>query len=137
MSEQLKSKLKELEMRKKELQPKIDEINKKREEELEKINKKYDHLIYDINYTAQQIEDEFYNDLISSFIQIVTREFDLKRSSEMYEVSEEFKIYKEEIAQFDIFPEELINKMHRVINGDPIENIMYEIENIQKEYIKS
>ncbi len=137
MSEQLKSKLKELEMRKKELQPKIDEINKKREEELEKINKKYDHLIYDINYTAQQIEDEFYNDLISSFIQIVTREFDLKRSSEMYEVSEEFKIYKEEIAQFDIFPEELINKMHRVINGEPIETIMYDIEKIQKKYMKT
>ncbi|MFW9988399.1 MAG: hypothetical protein ACFFC3_07075 [Candidatus Odinarchaeota archaeon] len=137
MIELLKSKLKELEMKKNELQPRIDEINSKREEELEKINKKYNHMIYDINYTAQQLEDEFYNDLINSFIQIITREFDLKRSSDIYEVSKEFKLYKEEIAQFEIFPEELINKMYRVINGEPIETIMYEIEKIQKKYIKS
>ncbi|NVM35723.1 MAG: hypothetical protein HWN81_09020 [Candidatus Lokiarchaeota archaeon] len=136
MSEQLKSKIKELETKKNELQPKIDEINSKREEEIQKINTKYDHMIYDINYTAQQLEDEFYNDLIKSFIMIVTREFDIKRSSDIYEISNEFKIYREEIAQFDIFPQELINMMHRVINGDPIENIMYDIEKIQKKYIK-
>ena len=136
MSEQLKSKFKELENKKKELQPKIDEINAKREEEIEKINKKYDHLIYDVNYTAQQLEHEFYNDLIKSFVEIVTREFDIKRSSDIYEVSNEFKIYRQEIAQFDIFPEELINKMHRVINGDPIDNIMYELDDIQKKYLK-
>ena len=136
MSEQLKSKIKELEAKKKELQPKIDEINLKREEEIQKVNKKYDHMIYDVNYTAQQLEDEFYNDLIKAFVEIVTREFDLKRSSDIYEVSNEFKIYREEIIQFDKFPEELINKMHRVINGDPIENIMYDLEDIQKKYMK-
>ncbi|MFX1569607.1 MAG: hypothetical protein ACFFCV_14700 [Promethearchaeota archaeon] len=134
MSNQLKDRLKELESKKKELQPKIDEINAKREKEIQTINKKYDHLIYDVNYTAQQLEDEFYNDLIKSFAQIVTREFDLKRSSDIYEVSDEFKDYRESIAQFDIFPEELVNKLHRVINGDPIENIMYELDNIQKKY---
>jgi len=136
MSEQLKSKLKELEAKKKELHPKIDEINAKREDEIQKVNKKYDHMIYDVNYTAQQLEDEFYIDLIKSFVEIVTREFDLKRSSDIYEVSNEFKIYREEIAQFDIFPEELINMMHRVITGDPIENIMYDLEEIQKKYMK-
>ena len=136
MSEQLKSKFKELENKKKELQPKIDEINAKREEEIEKINKKYNHMIYDVNYTAQQLEYEFYNDLIKSFVEIVTREFDIKRSSDIYEVSNEFKIYRQEIAQFDIFPEELINKMHRVINGDPIDDIIYELDDIQKKYLK-
>lgn len=136
MSEQLKSKLKELEAKKKELQPKLDEINLKREEEIQEVNKKYDHMIYDVNYTAQQLEDEFYNDLIKGFVEIVTREFDIKRSSDIYEVSNEFKIYREEIAQFDNFPEELINKMHRVIKGDPIENIMYELDEIQKKYVK-
>ncbi len=135
MSEQLKSKLKELEAKKKELQPKLDEINLKREEEIQEVNKKYDHLIYDVNYTAQQLEDEFYNDLIKAFIEIVTREFDIKRSTDIYEVSNEFKIYREEIAQFEKFPEELINKMHKVINGDPIENIMYELDDIQKKYL--
>ena len=127
MREQLKSKHKELEMKLKELQPKIDEINLKREEEIQKVKTKYNHMIYDVSHTAQQLEDEFYNDLIKSFIEIVTREFDIKRSSDTYEVSNEFKIYREEIGQFDKFPEELINKMHRVINGDPIDNIMYEL----------
>ncbi|MFW9901463.1 MAG: hypothetical protein ACFFDY_09250 [Candidatus Thorarchaeota archaeon] len=134
MSDQLKTRLKELQLRKKELQPKIDEINRKRDEEIQNINKKYDHLIYDINYTAQQLEDEFYNDLINSFAQIVTREFDLKRSSDIYKVSDEFKDYRQTIAQFDMFPEELVNKLHRVINGEPIESIMYELDNIQKKY---
>ena len=137
MSDKLNSKLKELESKKKELQPKIDEINLKREEEIQDVNKKYDHMVYDVNYTAQQLEDEFYNDLIKSFIEIATREFDIKRSSDIYEVSNEFKDYQKSISQFDMFPEELINKMHRVINGDPIENIMYELDEIQKKYIKS
>ncbi len=135
MSEPLKSRLKDLEMKLKELQPKIDEINLKREEEIQKVNTKYNHMIYDVSHTAQQLEDEFYNDLIKSFVVIVTREFDIKRSSDTYEVSNEFKIYREEIGQFDKFPEELINKMHRVINGDPIDNIMYELDDIQKKYM--
>ncbi len=137
MSDKINSKLKELESKKKELQPKIDEINLKREEEIQDVNKKYDHMLYDVNYTAQQLVDEFYNDLIKSFIEIATREFDIKRSSDIYEVSNEFKDYQKSISQFDMFPEELINKMHRVINGDPIENIMYELDEIQKKYIKS
>jgi len=137
MSDQFKSKLKELETKKKELQPKIDEINAKREEEIQKVNKKYDHLIYDVDYTARQLEEEFYNDLIKSFVQIVTREFDLKRSSDMYEITDEFKDYRQSIAQFDIFPEELINKLHKVINGEPIESIIYDLDNIQKKYLKS
>ena len=135
MREQLKSKHKELEMKLKELQPKIDEINLKREEEIQKVNTKYNHMLYDVSHTAQQLEDEFYNDLIKSFIEIVTREFDIKRSSDTYEVSNEFKIYREEIGQFDKFPEELINKMLRVINGDPIDNIMYELDDIKKKYM--
>jgi seryl-tRNA synthetase len=137
MNEQLKSRRNELQKKKKELQPKIDEINAKREDELQKVNKKYDHMIYDINYTAQQLEDEFYNDLIKSFVQIIIREFDLKRSSDLYEVSNKFKDYKESIGEFDMFPRELIDRMHRVIKGDPIEDIMYDLDKIQKKYLKS
>ena len=137
MSDRFKAKLEELDKKKKELQPKIDEINAKREEEIQNVKKKYDHLIYDVNYTAQQLEDEFYNDLIKSFIEIVTREFDVKRSSDRYEVSNEFRDYRESIGQFEMFPKELISKMHSVINGEPIESIMYELENIQKKYLRS
>ncbi len=136
MNDQLKSKLKDLEIKKKELQPKIDEINEKREEEIQKINKKYDHLLYDINYTAEQLENEFYNDLIKSYIEIVTREFDRKRSSDLYEISSEFKDYRESIAEFNMFPEELITKMQKVINGAPIEDIMYDLDKIQKKFLK-
>lgn len=137
MSDQLKSKLKELEMNKKELIPKIDEINSKREEEIQKINTKYDHMIYDINYTSQQLENEFFNDLIQSFVIIVSREFDRKRSSDIYDVSNEFKDYKESVAEFDMFPEELIYRMQKVINGNPIEDIIYDLEKIQKKYLRS
>lgn len=137
MNDHWKSKLNEMELKKKELQPKIDEINAKREEELQKVNQKYDHMIFDINYTAQQLENEFYNDLINSFVQIVTREFDRKRSSDIYEVSSEFKDYKESIGEFDMFPKELIDRMHKVINGAPIEDIMYELDKIQKKYLRT
>ncbi|MFX0006533.1 MAG: hypothetical protein ACFFA7_16430 [Promethearchaeota archaeon] len=137
MDEQLKSKLEELEIKKKELQPKIAEINAKREGEIQKINQKYDHMIYEVNYTAQHLENEFYNDLIKSYIEIVTREFDRKRSSDIYEVSNEFKDYKESIAEFDMFPEQLIHKMHKVINGAPIEDIMYVLDKIQKIYLRT
>ncbi|MFX1600046.1 MAG: hypothetical protein ACFFB6_05565 [Promethearchaeota archaeon] len=137
MSDQLKSKLKELEMNKKEQIPKIDEINSKREEEIQKINTKYDHMIYDINYTSQQLENEFFNDLIQSFVIIVSREFDRKRSSDIYDVSNEFKDYKESVAEFDMFPEELIYRMQKVINGNPIEDIIYDLDKIQNKYLRS
>ncbi len=137
MDDHWKSKINEMELKKKELQPKIDEINAKREEELQKVNQKYDHMIFDINYTAQQLENEFYNDLINSFVQIVTREFDRKRSSDIYEVSSEFKDYKESIGEFDMFPKELIDRMHKIINGAPIEDIMYELDKIQKKYLRT
>ncbi|MFX0023274.1 MAG: hypothetical protein ACFE9S_13185 [Candidatus Hermodarchaeota archaeon] len=136
MKDQLKSRLNELEIKQKELQPKIDEINVKREEELQNVNKKYDHMIYDINYTAEQLEKEFFNDLIKSYIQIVTLEFDRKRSSDIYEVSSEFKDYRESITEFDMFPQELVNKMQKVIDGGPIEDIMYDLDKIQKKYMR-
>ncbi len=137
MIDELKSKLKELEIRKKELQPKLDEINSKREEEIQTIIKKYEHMIYDINYNLKKIEDAFYNDLIKSFVEIVTREFNLKRSAQIYEISDNFKTYRKLIAEFDKFPKELIQKLHTVINGDPIDTLVYELEDIQKKYMKS
>jgi len=137
MKDQLKTKLEELDIKRKELQPKIDDINAKREEEIQKINKKYDHMIFDINYTTQQLEDEFYNDLIKSYVEIVIREFDRKRSSDIYDVSNEFKDYAASIAEFDVFPKELVEKMQKVIKGAPIENIMYDLDKIQAKYLRS
>ncbi len=137
MIDKLKSKLKELVSRKKEMQPKLDDINSKREIELQNVNKKFDHMVYDINYNIQKIEDEFYNDLIRSFVEIVTQEFDAKRSTGIYEITDNFKTYRKLIAEFDMFPKDLIQKMHEVINGEPIEDIVYELDDIQKKYMKS
>ena len=94
-------------------------------------------MIYDINYTAQQLEDEFYNDLIKSFVEIVTREFERKRSSDLYEISYEFKDYAESVSEFDIFPKELVQRMQKVMNGDPIEDIVYDLDKIQKKFIRA
>lgn len=137
MIDRLKSKLEELEVKKKEMKPRIDEINAKREEEIQNVNKKYDHMIYEINYEAQRFEDEFYNDLIKSFVDIVSREFDLKRSTSLYSVSDNFKKFKESISQFDNFPKELIDRLHQVIYGEPIDNLVYKLEDIKKKYLKS
>ena len=133
---QLKSKLEELEIKKNAIKPKIDEINLKREEEIQKINKKYDHMVYELNYEIQKFENDIHNEMIHSFVDITSRELDIKRSTGLYSVSDEFKEYREKIARFENFPEELVDKLHRVINGDPIENIIYELEDIEKKYLK-
>ena len=136
MINQLKSKLEELEAKKNSLKPKIDEINSKREEEIQKVNQKYDHMVYELNYEVQKIENEIHNEMIQSFVDITSKELDLKRSTTLYSVSDELKDFKENIAKFESFPEELVDKLHKVINGDPIENIIYELEDIKKKHLK-
>jgi len=133
---QLKSKLEELEIKKKAIKPKIDEINLKREEEIQTVNKKYDHMVYELNYEIQKFDNDIYNEMIQSFVDITSRELDIKRSTGLYSVSDKFKEYREKIARFKNFPEELVEKLHRVINGDPIENIIYELEDIEKKYLR-
>jgi hypothetical protein len=137
MINKFKSKLEELEQRRKELQPKIEELNVKKEEEIAEINKKYDHLIYEVNYEVEKFENEINNEMIDSFVKIVMKEFDAKRSTSEYAITEEFKEYKDAMTQFKMFPRELIEKLHQVINGDPIENIAYDLEKIEKNYKKS
>ena len=55
----------------------------------------------------------------------------------MCESCPEFTTYRKLIAEFEMFPKELIQKLHDVINGHPIEEIVYELEDIQKKYMKS
>ncbi len=136
MSSQLKSKLEELEIKKNAIKSKIDEINTKRDEEIKTVNNKYDHMVYEINYEIQKFENEIFNEMIRSFVEIASKELDIKRSSDMYSVSDEFKEYREKIARFETFPEELVEKLHRVVHGDPIENIIYELEDIKKKYLR-
>jgi len=136
MINQLKSKLEDLEISKKALKPKIDEINVKREEEIQTINKKYDHMIYELNYEINNFEDDAFNEMIQAFVDVASKELDFKRSSTQYSVSDEFKEFKKNIARIESFSEELIDKLHIVINGDPIENIIYELEDIKTKYLR-
>jgi len=137
MTNHLESKLEEIELRKKALKPKIDEINAKRENEIQDVNKKYDHMIYEMNYEVQQFENSIYNELIESFANVVTRELEIKRSNSLYSVSDQFKEFRESIAQFEIFPNELIEKLDKVINGSPIEEVIYILDDIKKKYLKT
>lgn len=137
MTNHLDSKLEELELRKKTLKPKIDEINVKREKEIQDVNKKYDHMVFDVNYEIQQFENNIYNELIESFSKVLSRELEIKRSNSLYSVSDQFKEYREDIAKFEIFPKDLIEKLDKVIGGSPIEDIIYKLDDIKKKYLKS
>ena len=137
MTNHLDSKLEELDLRKKALKPKIDEINMEREKEIQDVNKKYDHMIFEVNYEVQQFENSIYNELIESFGNVVSRELEIKRSNSLYSVSDQLKEYRENIAKFKIFPKELIEKLDKVIDGNPIEDIIYILDDIKKKYLKS
>lgn len=136
MSSQFKSKLEELEIKKNAIKSKIDEINAKRDEEIKKVGIKYDHMVLEINYEIQKFENEIFNEMIQMFVEIASRELDIKRSSAIYSVSYEFKEFREKIARFETFPVELVEKLHRVVHGDPIEDIIYELEDIKKKYLR-
>ncbi|MFX1346255.1 MAG: hypothetical protein ACFFBC_09225 [Promethearchaeota archaeon] len=137
MTNHLESRLEELELKKKVLKPKIDEINAKREKEIQDVNKKYDHMVYEVNYEIEQFEKRIYNELIESFLNVVTKELEIKRSNSLYSVSNQFKDYRENVAKFEIFPKELIGKLDKVINGGPIEDIIYGLDDIKKKYLNS
>ena len=137
MTNHLDSKLEELDLKKKSLKPIFDEINVKREKEIQDVNNKYDHMIFEVNYEVQQLENNFYNELIESFGVVASRELEIKRSNSLYSVSDQFKEYRENIAKFEIFPKELIQKLDKVINGSPIEDILYILDDIKKKYLKS
>ena len=130
-------KLEEIEQRKTALKLKIDEINAERENEIQNIHKKYDHMIADINYELNQIENDIFNKMIESFVNLVTRELEVKRSSSLYAVTDEFKEYRANISKLTMFPKELIRKLDKVINGSPIEEIVYLLDDIKTKYLKS
>jgi len=137
MIENLKSKLKELEIKKANIRPKIEEIEEKRAEELQEINKKYDHIINDVNNEVEHFERKIKNEIVDLFVKIIMDEFDAKRSTSDYEVTENFKQFRDSMTEIDIFPSELIERLDKVIKGDPIENVAYDIEKIESKYKRS
>jgi len=134
MTEQLDSKLKELEIKKQELQPKIDEIETKKAEEIQELNRKYDHMIQDANSEVDDFEQQIMNEIIDLFSKAVMVEFDAKRSTSEYMVTEDFKDFRNGVSKIDLFPRDLIDRLDDIIEGGLIENIAYDIEKIEAKY---
>ncbi len=134
MTEQLDSKLKELEIKKQELQPKIDEIETKKAEEMQELNRKYDHMIQDANSEVDDFEQQIMNEIIELFSKAVMDEFDAKRSTSEYMVTEDFKDFRNGVSKIDLFPRDLIDRLDDIIEGGLIENIAYDIEKIEAKY---
>ncbi|MHA1477996.1 MAG: DUF3086 domain-containing protein [Promethearchaeota archaeon] len=134
MIEQLKSKLKELEIKKQELQPKIDKIEEKKAEEIQELNKKYDHMFQDANIEVEDFEQKIMNDIIDLFSKVVMDEFDTKRNTSEYMVTVNFKEFREKVSEIELFPRDLIERLDKVIEGGLIENIAYDLEKIETEY---
>jgi len=134
MIEDIKAKLAKLELMKSDASPRILELNEKRAEAIAEINKKYDHLVEDISIEVKDFENRIIGGLIDSFIKIIMQEFDAKRSTSEYTLTDRFKNFREDMAEVNLFPPELIERMDKVINGDPIENLAYDIEKIEAKY---
>ncbi len=137
MIDELKSKLVKLDSMKTAVKPKIDELNAKKNEELQVINEKYDKLIAEKNTEVEKFEIEVYNDFINSFVTAVMEEFDAKRSVSEYSVTVKIKDFKIFIESVDVFPKELVEKLEPIVSGSqPIENLAYDIDNIKTKYLK-
>jgi hypothetical protein len=134
MIEEIKAKLKELEIRRSDSSPKIQELEEKRAEELAEVNKKYDHLIADVSIEVKDFEDSIMGEMIDAFVKTVMDEFDAKRSTSEYVVTERFRTFREDMTDIALFPRELLERMEKVIAGDPIENVAYDLEKIEGKY---
>lgn len=134
MIDQIKSLLKELETRRNEVQPKIDDIETNRQEELAEVDKKYDHLVDEVRHEVKHLEENIMNKMIDIFEEVIMKEFDAKRSTSDYMLTDNFKDFRDEISGIDMFPKELVERLDKAIDGDPIEKIAYDLEKIKNKY---
>jgi len=134
MINNLKSKLKELDSKKAAVKPRIEDIESKRAEELQEINKKYDHMVQDVNIEVEHFEQKILNEMVDAFVKVVMEEFDAKRSISDYMVTDKFKDFRDSAEEIVMFPNELIERLDKVIDGAPIENLAYDIGKIEKKF---
>jgi len=134
MIEELRAKLKELDAKKQELQPKIDKIEEKKAEEILELNKKYDHMILDVNVEVEAFEQKIMDNLIDLFSKVIMNEFEQKRSTSEYSLTDNFKQFRDAISEIEFFPKELVERLDKVIEGDLIENVAYDLQKIESEY---
>jgi len=91
-------------------------------------------MIDDVSIEVNEFERSILNELIDSFVKIIMEEFDAKRSTSEYILTDQFRTFRQEMSEISIFPKELIERMDKVIEGDPIENVAYDIEKIEGKY---
>ena len=129
-------KIQELETKKQELQPKIDKIEANKAEEIQKLNKKYDHLIQDAKIEVIEFEQKIMNDLIDLFSKVIMDEFEAKRSTSEYSLTNNFKEFRDKISEIEFFPKALVERLDKVIDGGLVENVAYDLQKIESEYKK-
>jgi hypothetical protein len=134
MIDQIKALLEELETRRNEVQPQIDDIETKRQEELAEVNKKYDHMVYDVKHGVNHLEEQIMNKMIDIFEEVVMNEFEAKRSISDYVLTDNIKDFRERISEIDMFPKELVERLDKIVDGEPIEKIAYDLEKIKNKY---
>ena len=123
-----------LDIKKQELQPKIDKIEEQKAEEIQEVNKKYDHMIQDANYEVRDFEQKIMSDLIDLFSKAIMDEFEQKRSTSEYSVTHNFKEFRDAISEIEFFPPKLVERLDKVIDGDLIENVAYDLEKLETKY---
>jgi hypothetical protein len=133
---EIKSKLEELEAKRREVKTKIEDIEALRQEELGEINKKYDHKVDDVKEGVKLLENNLMNNIIDTFEKVIMNEFDIKRSTSEYMVTDDFKDFREGVSEIEMFPKDLIERLDNVINGAPIDNVAYDLEKIKNIYKK-
>lgn len=74
------------------------------------------------------------NDIIDLFSQAIMDEFELKRSTSEYFLSDNFKEFRDSLSEIEFFPADLVERLDKVIDGDLIENVAYDLEKIKANY---
>ncbi|MFO7796735.1 MAG: hypothetical protein ACQERB_03875 [Promethearchaeati archaeon] len=135
MFEEIFNKIEELKNLEKDIEPKIDELNNQRDNELQKINQKYEEKISHVSNEVETYRKNLMKLIYDSFENAVMNEFDAKRSTSEYSITPQIREYKEAMKKVEFFPEKLIEKLEKVIaQEEPIENLAYDLEKIESQY---
>ena len=135
MIEEIINKIEELKNLEKQIEPKIAELNSQRDNELQKINQKYEEKISHVSNEVETYRKNLMKLIYDSFENAVMNEFDAKRSTSEYSITPQIREYKEAMKELEFFPEKLIKKLEKVIAQEvPIENLAYDLEKIESQY---
>lgn len=135
MAERIIQKIIELKNLEQKIEPRINDLNEKREKELQQINKKYDQRISEVSNEVENFKRQLNQEIYESFEKAIMDEFDQKRSTSEYSVTSQIKEYRDSMKDIELFPNELIKRLDKIIAGEePIENLAYDLEDIKTQH---